>query len=73
VYVFSGTKVVAEYENGAAPSSPTREYIYAGSQLLATLEGDLPPFSAQSIIRHSPGILLPLNRGKSQAAARREP
>jgi hypothetical protein len=36
-------------------------------------ETDLPPFSAQSIIRHSPGILLPLNRGKSQAAARREP
>ena len=24
VYIFSGTKVIAEYENGAAPASPTR-------------------------------------------------
>jgi RHS repeat-associated protein len=39
VYIFSGTKVVAEYVNGAAPALPAREYIYAGSQLLAKLEG----------------------------------
>jgi len=39
VYVFSGTKVIAEYDNGAAVGSPTREYIYAGSQLLAKIEG----------------------------------
>ncbi len=39
VYIFSGTKVTAEYVNGAAPASPTREYIYAGSQLLAKIEG----------------------------------
>ncbi len=39
VYTFSGTKVTAEYVNGAAPASPTREYIYAGSQLLAKIEG----------------------------------
>jgi len=38
VYVFSGTKVIAEYENGAAVGSPTREYIYTGSQLLAKIE-----------------------------------
>jgi RHS repeat-associated protein len=44
VYVFSGTKVIAEYASGAAPSSPSKEYIYAGSQLLATLTG--PPASA---------------------------
>jgi len=44
VYIFSGTKVVAEYASGAAPSSPSKEYIYAGSQLLATLTG--PPASA---------------------------
>lgn len=37
VYIFSGTKVIAEYQNGAAPSSPTTEYIYSGSQLLATV------------------------------------
>ncbi|MFQ5684640.1 MAG: hypothetical protein ACE5HC_15380, partial [Candidatus Binatia bacterium] len=35
VYVFSGTKVIAEYVAG----SLSKEYIYAGSQLLATLEG----------------------------------
>ncbi|HXE74698.1 MAG TPA: hypothetical protein VNN18_03535 [Candidatus Xenobia bacterium] len=39
VYIFSGSKVIAEYASGAAPTSPTREYIYAGSQLVATLQG----------------------------------
>ncbi len=39
VYIFSGTKMIAEYENGAAPGSPTREYIYSGRQLLATIAG----------------------------------
>jgi RHS repeat-associated protein len=39
IYVFSGSKVVAEYENGAAVNAPTREYIYLGSQLLAKDEG----------------------------------
>lgn len=38
VYVLSGSKVVAEYANGAAPASPAREYIYSGSQLLAKIE-----------------------------------
>ena len=38
-YVFSGTKVIAEYENGAVPLAPTREYVYLGSQLLVTIEG----------------------------------
>ena len=38
VYIFSGSKVIAEYVNGAAPSSPTREYIYSGSALLAKVE-----------------------------------
>jgi hypothetical protein len=32
-------KVIAEYNNGAAPSSPSTEYIYAGSSLLATIAG----------------------------------
>jgi len=31
VYVFSGAKVIAEYDNDRAPASPSREYIYAGS------------------------------------------
>src|SRR5882724_11166611 len=39
VYIFSGSKVVAEYDNGAAVASPSREYIYAGAQLVATLSG----------------------------------
>lgn len=30
VYVFSGTKVIAEYVNGAAVTSPTREYVDSG-------------------------------------------
>ncbi len=38
VYVFSGTKVIAEYDNGALPASPSREYIYTGSQLTAKIE-----------------------------------
>ncbi len=38
VYVFSGSKVLAEYENGVLPGSPTREYIYSGDTLLAKIE-----------------------------------
>jgi RHS repeat-associated protein len=30
--------VIAEYENGAAPNAPTREYIYSGGALLAKIE-----------------------------------
>lgn len=39
IYIFSGSKVIAEYASGAAPTSPTSEYIYSGSQLIATLSG----------------------------------
>lgn len=28
VSIFSGSSVIAEYDNGAAPSSPSREYVY---------------------------------------------
>jgi RHS repeat-associated protein len=38
VYVFSGSKVVAEYDNGAAPTAPSREYIYSGATLLAKID-----------------------------------
>jgi RHS repeat-associated protein len=37
-YVISGSKVIAEYDNGALPSAPTREYIYAGNILLAKID-----------------------------------
>lgn len=39
VYIFSAGKDIAEYDNGAAPTSPSREYIYSGSSLLTTLAG----------------------------------
>jgi len=35
--------VIAEYDNGAAPASPTRENIYAGGKLLATITAGTPP------------------------------
>ena len=38
VYVRSGGQVIAEYDNGAAVTAPTREYIYANN-LLATITG----------------------------------
>jgi len=38
VYIFKGGQVIAEYDNGAAVTSPTREYIY-GTALLAKIEG----------------------------------
>jgi RHS repeat-associated protein len=38
VYIFSGTKVIAEYVNGAAPSSPSTEYVYAGGSKLAKIQ-----------------------------------
>ncbi|HEX9272995.1 MAG TPA: RHS repeat-associated core domain-containing protein [Candidatus Binatia bacterium] len=39
VYIFSAGKNIAEYDNGAAPGSPSREYIYSGGTLFATLAG----------------------------------
>ena len=39
VSIFSGSEVIAEYDNGAVPSSPSREYIYGGDQMLAKIEG----------------------------------
>jgi len=39
VYVFSGSQGIAEYDNGAAVSSPSREYIYLGGRLIATIQG----------------------------------
>jgi len=38
VYIFSGSKVIAEYDNSAAVGSPSREYIYSGVALLAKLD-----------------------------------
>jgi len=38
VYVFSGSKVIAEYDNGAVPAAPSREFIYGGGTLLAKID-----------------------------------
>ena len=38
VYIFSASKVIAEYDNGAAPTAPSREYIYGGGELLAKID-----------------------------------
>ncbi len=39
VSIFSGSSVLAEYDNGAAPSAPSREYVYGASGLLAMFSG----------------------------------
>src|SRR5204863_5681911 len=39
VYIRSGLKDIAEYDNGAPPASPSREYIYSNGSLVATLTG----------------------------------
>jgi RHS repeat-associated protein len=38
VYLFSGSKVIAEYDNGAVPTAPSREYVYGGAALLAKVD-----------------------------------
>jgi RHS repeat-associated protein len=38
IYLFSGTKVIAEYSGTSAPYPLVREYIYAGASLLARIE-----------------------------------
>jgi RHS repeat-associated protein len=38
VYLYMGGNVIAEYDNGAAPTTPSREYIYLGNRL-AKIEG----------------------------------
>jgi RHS repeat-associated protein len=38
IYIFSGSKVIAEYDNVAPVGSPSREYIYAGGALLAKID-----------------------------------
>lgn len=38
VTIFSGGLRIAEYVNGVAPSAPTNEYIYSGSQIIAAIQ-----------------------------------
>jgi RHS repeat-associated protein len=39
IYIYSGGKPIAEYSAAAAVTNPSQEYIYAGSQLLASVAG----------------------------------
>ncbi len=43
VDIYSGSKIIAQYQNGPAPSSPSSEFIYAdsdsGARLLAVASG----------------------------------
>jgi hypothetical protein len=38
VYVFSARNVIAEYDNGAAPTALSREYLYSGATLIAKFD-----------------------------------
>ncbi len=44
VYIFSRGKVIAEYDNGAAVGSPSREYIYSGGAVVAKIEGGVTTY-----------------------------
>lgn len=46
LYAFSGSKVIAEYVyvSGTPPTSPTREYIYSRSALIAKIEGTVTQY-----------------------------
>lgn len=39
IYVFALGKDIAEYDNGATVTSPSREYVYSGDTLISTLSG----------------------------------
>ena len=43
--------MIAEYDNGAAASSPSREYVYAGGGLLAKIEGGWSTLDAPETVR----------------------
>lgn len=47
VYIFSGSKVIAEYDNGAAVGSPSREYVYSDATLLAKIDSSGTKFYHQ--------------------------
>jgi RHS repeat-associated protein len=56
VFIFSGSQDIAEYDNGAAPSGPSREFIYSdvipGAGLLATITGGSTPKTTYFLSDH---------------------
>ena len=61
-YVFSGSKVMAEYTGIYSATAPAKEYIYAGSQLLATLDASGTP-----TYHHPDHLLLRVNTNSSRS------
>jgi RHS repeat-associated protein len=51
VTIYSGGRAIAEYDNGAAVTSPTREYIYARN-LLATVTGSTGGTGGTIVYQH---------------------
>lgn len=51
VLIYSGSRVVAEYDNGAAATSPTREYVY-GKNLIATVTGSTGGSGGTIVYQH---------------------
>jgi RHS repeat-associated protein len=47
IYVFVGGKVIAEYDNGAAIGSPSRENIYSGGTQIAKIAGSTTTYYHQ--------------------------
>jgi RHS repeat-associated protein len=47
VSIYSGSSVIAEYDNGAAPSAPTREYVEGPTGLLALFSGGATTYYQQ--------------------------
>ena len=39
VYIYSGSKLIAEYVGGSPATSPAREYVYAGERIVGTFDG----------------------------------
>src|SRR5579883_1370292 len=44
VSIFLGQQVLAEYDNGALPSAPTNEYIYAGGQRIMSVQSGVTDY-----------------------------
>jgi len=44
VSIFLGDQVLAEYDNGALPSAPTNEYIYAGGQRIMSVQSGVTDY-----------------------------
>jgi RHS repeat-associated protein len=52
VSIYSRGNVIAEYQNGAAPTSPTNEYIYSGGQMIASVQSGLTYYFHNDHLSH---------------------